>query len=76
MLSAKSWPLFKLTEASKSRTKSKHSFNGTIQSEHSLTIPFWEPVSLNGVAFPIKSSMDVIRVPIDAFCPPRFLELG
>jgi hypothetical protein len=29
-----------------------------------------------GVAFLLKSSMDVIRVPIDAFCPPRFLELA
>ena len=39
--------------------------DGTIQSEHSLTIPFGSPCLSRGGGFPIESSMDVIRVPID-----------
>src|SRR5262249_5945773 len=38
----------------------------TERSSWRVALPsFREPVSLYGVAFPIKSSMDVIRVPID-----------
>jgi hypothetical protein len=51
----------------KSQQKQKHSFGGTIQSERSLTSPFGSPCLSTGVAFPIRSPMDVIRVPIDTF---------
>jgi hypothetical protein len=57
--------------------KSKHSFDGTIQSERSLTIPFREPVSLlMGVAFRIKLSYGCYRAPIDTIFLEYLYELS
>jgi hypothetical protein len=39
-------------------------YRWNVPAERSLTIPFWWPVFDWGVAFPIKSSVDVIRVPL------------
>jgi hypothetical protein len=65
-LSAKSLLSFNLTGAS--RSQQDQSILLMERSSRSQPYhPFREPVALHGVAFPIKSSMDVIRVPIDSY---------